>query len=41
MSELLNAAASEVGLKYWAFKGFADPRDPSVTASQRPAKALA
>jgi len=26
MSELLSAAASEVALKYWEFKGFEDPR---------------
>ena len=26
LSELLSAAAGEVSLKYWAFKGFDDPR---------------
>lgn len=27
MSELLSAAAGEITLKYWEFKGFQDPRD--------------
>ena len=27
LSELLSAAAGEVSIKYWAFKGFEDPRD--------------
>lgn len=27
MSELLSAAAGEITLQYWKFKGFPDPRD--------------